>query len=332
MKIEICVDKPENFLANIANQFNVKVENNTLHLPDNYGKGYIKQIIFSEGLALSYYELVLHNSITIIRKTSGNDKILPIVFWTSNSGINQEINLEKKIIGLDSPYGIFAPSNNIETTYTFPANVLVKNITLTTNKDWLSNNLSSENDYINKCILQKKSYFIFEEITSQMLETIKSIENILTNQLYKSLSKIYLNSKTLELLTHFLKKISERPLSTQTSNINPVDVESIFKVKGLIMNNYIDIPNIAFLAKEAAMNERKMQKCFKQIFGESIYQYALSIKMKEAQRLLETKKYSVSEVGYNIGYSNLSHFTEKFKKHFGINPKAFLSSVQNNSV
>lgn len=327
MKIEIYADKPENFLTNIANQFNIKVENNTLHLPEKYGKGYIKQINFSKGLALSYYELVLHNSLTIFRKKSENDKILPIIFWTSNSGISQEINLEKKLVGLDSPYGIFAPSNNIETTFTFPAHVLIKNITITINKDWLSNNLSSEDDYINKYILQKKSYYIFEEITSQMLETITSMENVFNNQFHKSISKIYLNGKTLELLTHFFEKLLERPLNTQTININPVDVENIFKVKSLITNNFVNIPGIAFLAKEAVMNERKMQKCFKQIFGESIYQYALSIKMKEAQKLLETKKYSVSEVGYKVGYSNLSHFTEKFKKHFGINPKEFLSSL-----
>ena len=42
MKIEIYADKPENFLTNIANQFNVKVENNTLHLPEKYGKGIYK--------------------------------------------------------------------------------------------------------------------------------------------------------------------------------------------------------------------------------------------------------------------------------------------------
>ena len=102
----------------------------------------------------------------------------------------------------------------------------------------------------------------------------------------------------------------------------------IFLYSSLLRNNVVKISSISFLAKNAGMNERKMQKCFKQIFGESIYQYALTIKMKEAQKLLETKKYSVSEVGYNVGYSNLSHFTEKFKKHFGTNPKAFLSSLK----
>jgi len=324
MKLEIYADKPENFLSNIANQFSVKVENNTLHIPEKYGKGYMKQLHFGNGLALTYYEFILHKSLTVNRKKSENDKILPVIFWMSNSDINQEINLERKQVGLDSPYGIFAPSNNIETTFTFPINALIKNITVTINMDWLFDNLSSENNYI----LQKKTFFIFEEITSQILETLKSIEDTLNNPCSKTLSKIYLHSKTLELLTQFLDKLERRPLNIQTVNINPVDVENIFKVKGLIMNNFVKISSISFLAKNAGMNERKMQNCFKQVFGLSIYQYALSIKMKEAKKLLETKRYSVSEVGYNVGYSNLSHFTEKFRSHFGINPKAFLASIK----
>lgn len=46
-------------------------------------------------------------------------------------------------------------------------------------------------------------------------------------------------------------------------------------------------------------------------------------KMNLARQLLDTKIYSVSDVGYQLGYSNLSHFTEAFKKEFGINPKIF---------
>jgi AraC-like DNA-binding protein len=32
---------------------------------------------------------------------------------------------------------------------------------------------------------------------------------------------------------------------------------------------------------------------------------------------------SVSEVGYALGFSNLSHFTKVFEEHNGIKPKAF---------
>ncbi|MFW6224053.1 MAG: helix-turn-helix domain-containing protein [Bacteroidota bacterium] len=43
------------------------------------------------------------------------------------------------------------------------------------------------------------------------------------------------------------------------------------------------------------MNQRKLQKLFKQVFGKSIYQFALTLKMQKARNLLQTKKYPVSE-------------------------------------
>lgn len=45
--------------------------------------------------------------------------------------------------------------------------------------------------------------------------------------------------------------------------------------------------------------------------------------MKEAERLLKENKLTVSEVGYQMGYSNLSHFTRVFEKHMGMKPKKY---------
>lgn len=45
--------------------------------------------------------------------------------------------------------------------------------------------------------------------------------------------------------------------------------------------------------------------------------------MKEAARLLKEEKLSVSEVGYQLGFTNLSHFSRIFKKHIGMNPKQY---------
>ena len=81
------------------------------------------------------------------------------------------------------------------------------------------------------------------------------------------------------------------------------------------------------LAREANMSSSKLQKCFKQVIGSAIAEYALSEKMEWAKRLLSTRLYSVSEVGYEIGYTNLSHFTEAFHKHHKIKPKQYLDSL-----
>jgi AraC-like DNA-binding protein len=45
--------------------------------------------------------------------------------------------------------------------------------------------------------------------------------------------------------------------------------------------------------------------------------------MKEASRLLKENKMTVSEVGFKMGFSNLSHFAKAFEQHIGIKPKSF---------
>jgi AraC-like DNA-binding protein len=45
--------------------------------------------------------------------------------------------------------------------------------------------------------------------------------------------------------------------------------------------------------------------------------------MQEAARLLRVRRLSVSEVGYALGFSNLSHFSRLFEQHIGLKPKKY---------
>ena len=45
--------------------------------------------------------------------------------------------------------------------------------------------------------------------------------------------------------------------------------------------------------------------------------------MQEAARLLTTGTLTVSEVGYQLGFTNLSHFTRVFETHIGLKPKKY---------
>ncbi len=54
-----------------------------------------------------------------------------------------------------------------------------------------------------------------------------------------------------------------------------------------------------------------------------LYEYYQKNRMHKAKELLETTKYSVSDVGSLLGYQNLSNFSHAFKKEFGQLPKDF---------
>jgi AraC-like DNA-binding protein len=45
--------------------------------------------------------------------------------------------------------------------------------------------------------------------------------------------------------------------------------------------------------------------------------------MEEAAFLLKQSGYSVSEVGYQLGFTNLSHFSRLFQRYYGSTPKKY---------
>ena len=82
-------------------------------------------------------------------------------------------------------------------------------------------------------------------------------------------------------------------------------------------------PTIRELAISANMSPTKLKRLYKQIFGNSIFSYYQEFRMKEAARLLKDEKLSVSEVGYQLGFTNLSHFSRVFNEYAGMKPKRY---------
>lgn len=64
-------------------------------------------------------------------------------------------------------------------------------------------------------------------------------------------------------------------------------------------------------------------KFFKKNMGQSFTEYVNFRKIKRAEQLLLTKDISVSEVGDQIGMSNMAHFYKMFKRFNGCSPKEF---------
>ena len=46
--------------------------------------------------------------------------------------------------------------------------------------------------------------------------------------------------------------------------------------------------------------------------------------MEQAAKLLKTKAYSVSQVSKKVGFKNQLHFSNSFKKRYGISPTKYM--------
>ena len=70
---------------------------------------------------------------------------------------------------------------------------------------------------------------------------------------------------------------------------------------------------------------REFSKYFNDLsFGD----YIRKLRIEKAIHLLQSSKYSLTEIAYLTGFSDQSHFTRIFKKHAGTNPSSFRKSLQ----
>ena len=105
--------------------------------------------------------------------------------------------------------------------------------------------------------------------------------------------------------------------------VNGSDLKKIYWLRDKIIEDLRSPPNLDELSESVAFSESKMNRLFKQIFGTTIYNYHQKLRITRAAYLIKNDNVSVSEAGYQIGFSNLSHFSRIFEKHIGMKPKKY---------
>lgn len=105
------------------------------------------------------------------------------------------------------------------------------------------------------------------------------------------------------------------------------NVEKIQKAKQILIESMTEPPTLTQLANKINLPLQHLKDGFKHIYGETVFAYLLNYKMEYARKLLTTRKYNISEVSFEVGYSTPSHFIAAFKKKFGSTPKKYMSSL-----
>ena len=74
------------------------------------------------------------------------------------------------------------------------------------------------------------------------------------------------------------------------------------------------------LSRAFCLNEFKLKKGFKELFGDTVFGYIHSLRMQHARSLILDEKMNINKVAGKVGYKNANHFSTAFKKQFGIAP------------
>lgn len=96
------------------------------------------------------------------------------------------------------------------------------------------------------------------------------------------------------------------------------------KLRGIVeMNLSNEEFGITEICKELGVSRTQLHRKLKALTNKSTSQVIRTIRMQEAKRLLKDHDLHISEIGYAVGYSNPSHFTQEFVREFGEAPSFF---------
>lgn len=101
------------------------------------------------------------------------------------------------------------------------------------------------------------------------------------------------------------------------------DSRRILKVKNFISKNYMDDLRLPMLAEMVGMSASAFSRFFKLHTGKNISEYIIDIRLGYAARMLVDTAKSISEIGYDCGFNNLSNFNRIFKKKKQCSPSEF---------
>jgi len=132
----------------------------------------------------------------------------------------------------------------------------------------------------------------------------------------KSQPKLLLHSAVLDFIYWHLSAFKNQ--HSQISSISSRERRQLDMARDYLLKDLSQAPTIADVSTTVGLNQCKLKKGFKILFGNSIYAYYQKARMEEAMKLL--KKHNVTETAMLLGYSNVSHFSTAFRKQFNILP------------
>lgn len=123
-------------------------------------------------------------------------------------------------------------------------------------------------------------------------------------------------SSTLSFLSWHLNAFEE---NHRRELLSPRESRQLYQARDFLLEDLTSAPTISEISRHVGLNQFKLKNGFKTLFDSSIYAYFQAHRMEYARELL--REYNVTETAMMVGYSNFSHFSCAFYKHFGILPR-----------
>jgi AraC-like DNA-binding protein len=99
------------------------------------------------------------------------------------------------------------------------------------------------------------------------------------------------------------------------------------QVKELLAQRYHEHPSLNEIARAVCVSPYHLCRVFSQEVGVPIHRYLNRLRLRTALPHIADRRMNLSELALDLGYSSHSHFSDAFRREFGMTPSGFRHSA-----
>lgn len=325
LKVEYTHTDYDELIKHFAKSFNSKIKDGKLTLSKDIGEGYMRFVKLPNGLQAIISDYTVYEDVLLQRKKIKDDFFtlrFDETFLTEDSSAEAISNNQN-----NAKSAVFLMSTKFDWLFFTQKNTRISGINIVFSRDWLDHFLGIERvgDLIKKYLSLKTSAFNYEPLDAEYKRIIGEILYCEEDRIFEML---IIQNRIMLLMERFFTRIYKKMSdSSFEMKVSTDDLQRLMDVEAELLKDFSSVPpGIPKLARMAAMSPSKLKTTFRDIYGLPIYQYFQKHRMNKAKAMLLSQKYTVREVGMEVGYSNLSNFAKAFKKSFDQLPSDILGS------
>lgn len=154
----------------------------------------------------------------------------------------------------------------------------------------------------------------------------RTVHELVHSPYQGSLKRLHAESKIMEMILLVFDKYMRKQNSLPSSCLKKYEIERLHGAKQIIVERLEDPLSLKELARAAELNETKLKKGFKELFGMTVFEFIRDQRLEKGVFLLLTEQLNVGETAAAVGYSNPSNFSAAFYKKYGCNPIQYVKS------
>lgn len=141
----------------------------------------------------------------------------------------------------------------------------------------------------------------------------------------------------LTLIIKFLEVLKDLAIATNYTLLNadgfafevePQDNKKIDIIFNYVSKNYIEPIPLAFISDKVSMTIPSFCRYFKKTTGKTFTQFVNEFRIVHATKLLAESASSITEICFESGFNNFSHFNKSFKKFTGKSPLKYRNEMK----